>query len=68
MVVLAAFSARQHCARDACRRPMQRITGGGRCHQAREAQDTGGTWSFCVDYRYLNALTVRGQYPIPIFE
>jgi len=27
-----------------------------------------GSWRFCVDYRYLNALTVKCQYPIPIFE
>lgn len=27
-----------------------------------------GSWRFCVDYRYLNALTVRGQFPIPVFE
>lgn len=27
-----------------------------------------GSWRFCVDYRYLNALTVKGTFPIPIFE
>lgn len=27
-----------------------------------------GTWQFCVDYRYLNALTVKTSFPIPIFE
>lgn len=27
-----------------------------------------GTWWFCVDYQYLNALTVKSVYPIPIFD
>lgn len=27
-----------------------------------------GTWHFCVDYHYLNALTVKSIYPIPIFD
>lgn len=27
-----------------------------------------GSWSFCVDYLYLNALTVKSVYPIPIFD
>jgi hypothetical protein len=27
-----------------------------------------GTFRFCVDYRYLNALTVKARFPIPIFE
>jgi len=27
-----------------------------------------GSWRFCVDYRYLNALIVRGQFPIPVFD
>lgn len=26
------------------------------------------SWRFCVDYRYLNALTVKTSFPIPIFE
>lgn len=27
-----------------------------------------GSWCPCVDYRHLNALTVRGKFPIPIFD
>jgi tRNA A37 N6-isopentenylltransferase MiaA len=27
-----------------------------------------GTWRFCVDYRYLNAMTMKLVYPIPVFE
>jgi hypothetical protein len=27
-----------------------------------------GTWRFCIDYHYLNALTVKTAYPIPVFE
>jgi hypothetical protein len=27
-----------------------------------------GSFRFCVDYRYLNALTVKTRFPIPIFE
>jgi hypothetical protein len=26
------------------------------------------TWRFCVDYRYLNAITVKGKYPVSVFD
>jgi transposase InsO family protein len=27
-----------------------------------------GTFRFCVDYRYLNALTLKSKFPIPVFD
>lgn len=27
-----------------------------------------GTWRFCIDYRHLNAITVKNKHPMPIVE
>lgn len=27
-----------------------------------------GSWPFCVDYRHVNAITVKNRYPLPIID
>jgi hypothetical protein len=31
-------------------------------------QKKDGTWRFCIDFRYLNAMTLKNRYPMPIID
>jgi hypothetical protein len=31
-------------------------------------KEKDGGWRMCVDYRYLNELTVKNKYPLPVVD